>query len=1040
MTTLHEMIRAHAENADAAQHTALLAPGRPSLSYRALSEQCEYVARCLAGAGVGSSDRVVLVLPNGPEMAACFLGVARVATCAPLNPAYKEAELDFYFDDLTPKALIVDPALGSAAGDIARARGIPVLALKSEATWPAGRFELLGVDPSDKPLAPAEPSAIALALHTSGTTSRPKMVPLSQANLFASAGHIASTLQLTAQDRCLNIMPLFHIHGLIGVLLSSVRAGGSVVCSPGFDPSNFFDWLAQQKPSWISAVPTMYEAIAHHARTRREAIKDVALRFLRSSSSSMPPSLMAALEDTFGVPVVESYGMTEATHQMASNPLPPRVRKPGSVGIAAGPEIAIMHPQRAELLPRGEHGEIVIRGPNVTSGYVANPQANAGAFSEGWFRTGDQGYFDEDGYLFINGRLKEQINRGGEKISPREIDEATLSLPGVRQAVAFALPHKTLGEDVALAVVLNAGATLDEDVIRSHLARQLAAFKVPARILFLSEIPKGPTGKVQRISLAAQLASLLREDYVAPTNEIETALCAIWAQVLEVERVGIRNNYFALGGDSLQALGISARAAERGLMMPVDVLFREPTIERLAPHLRPFEDFASQGDTEPGAINLYGFQRLILFPGIARPQGFSSPSEAVFELDGAVDPKALLRAVSALAEHHDAFRLSFTRGEARWTQRLMPSAELGSEAIEAILCASDPATFASDVAKLHQNFDLAQSPLFRFAYTRGARGKIAIVAHHLVADAMSLRILAEDLAAAYSRALLEQPIALPPVPTPIAAFMRRYERAASRGRFDKDHAGWFQVLGDEDDDGPLPDWTQSASVGSMRHLLLDLGSVSAKILRYANERNVPARDVLLAAAITAAAEALELEEIGVLLMSNGREQPLFGDLSRTVGCVVNMLPLRLSPPRAGSFELSRKWMTDAIKSLPTGGFSIPAMYLSEPSDVWMRVAMMQVAAHLFVNYKGVLGPRSALAPSLPGMRGLPCTYDTAQMMSHLQPEGAALPHSFALQLHFEQVGDALFGDLYCATDIHDPRIMSVLSDRLLARLAKVGES
>jgi acyl-CoA synthetase (AMP-forming)/AMP-acid ligase II len=1037
MGTLYELIRAHAEDPNARERPALLAPGRPPSSYAALLEQCDYVARCLAACGVANGDRVALVLPNGPEMAACFLSVASFAGCAPLNPAYKEAELEFYFEDLAPKVLIVDPALPSPAAELARARGIAVCELRTRSEQHAGRFELSPVALSDRALLPSPPDAIALVLHTSGTTSRPKMVPLSQSNLFVSAGHIGATLQLTPDDRCLNIMPLFHIHGLIGVLASSVRAGAGVLCTPGFDAARFPDWLGQECPTWISAVPTMYEAIANHAGSRCDAIARGRLRLLRSSSSSLAPSLMASLENTFDVPVIESYGMTEATHQMASNPLPPGVRKPGSVGRAAGPEIAIVHPDRFELLPQGETGEIAIRGPNVTRGYIANPAANAASFQEGWFRTGDLGHIDADGYLFISGRLKEQINRGGEKIAPREVDEAILLLCDVRQAVTFAVPHKTLGEDLAAAVVLRAGASLDADAIRAHLAERLAPFKMPARILFLDEIPKGPTGKIQRIGLAKQLASWLEEEYVAPKSAIEQQLVEIWADVLKLDVVGTRSNFFALGGDSLRALTISARAAERRLMLPVDVLFREPTIERLAPHVKAIEDFSDPSDSQPGALTLYGFQRVILFPGAAMPEHFSSPSEVVFELDEPIDRAALERAVLALCRHHDAFRFSFAQGKTTWTQRLLAEEEIGPEVVAASIHECAPEELVSRVSAMHRRFDLARPPLFRFVFTRGAPSSLVIVAHHLAADAMSLRIVAEDLALAYQSARLQEPIELPHVPTPAVVFMRRYERAARKGRFRPDQAAWMRVLGDEEDDDAVPDWTKSAVVGAMRHLGLDLGSMSPHILRYASAHNVPPRDILLAASIDAAAAAFGVDELRVLLMSSGREQPLFGDLSRTVGCFVNLLPLRLRPPRGASFEAARQWMSDQIMNLPSGGFSIPAMYLTEPSDVWLRIAMWQVASQMFINYKGVLGPRAALGPTSAGMRGQPCTYDIAKTMTHLQTEAGELPRSFALQLHFEQVGDAFFGDLYCATDLHGPHLLGTLAECLVERLGRI---
>jgi acyl-CoA synthetase (AMP-forming)/AMP-acid ligase II len=299
-------------------------------------------------------------------------------------------------------------------------------------------------------------------------------------------------------------MPLFHIHGLIAGLLAPLSAGGQVCCTPGFDALHFFRWMEEARPTWYTAVPTMHQAILARAHRHEDLIRKHPVRFIRSSSSALPPQVIRELEATFGAPVIESYGMTEAAHQMASNPLPPGARKPGTVGLAAGPEVAIMD-AAGNLLPRGVPGEIVIRGPNVTAGYQNNAKANAEAFSNGWFRTGDQGVMDADGYLSITGRLKEIINRGGEKISPREVDEILMDHPAVRQVVTFAVPHDKLGEDVAAAVVLRDGATATEKELREFVSRHLAPFKVPRTILFLDEIPKGATGKLQRIGLAQKL-------------------------------------------------------------------------------------------------------------------------------------------------------------------------------------------------------------------------------------------------------------------------------------------------------------------------------------------------------------------------------------------------------------------------------------------------------------------------------------------------------------------------------------------------------
>ena len=345
----------------------------------------------------------------------------------------------------------------------------------------AGIFRLEGDAigaPSPRRLAEADD--IALLLHTSGTTSRPKLVPLSHANLAASAGHIGATLGLDADDRCLNIMPLFHIHGLIAAVLSSLAAGGSVFCTPGFNALRFFQWLGEARPSWYTAVPTMHQAILARAARNPDALAAASLRFIRSSSASLPPQVMAELEATFGCPVIESYGMTEAAHQMASNSLPPGMRKAGSVGTAAGPEVAIMAPD-GQILKPGQVGEIVIRGPNVTSGYEKNPDANASAFAHGWFHTGDQGVLDEDLYLRVTGRLKEIINRGGEKISPLEVDDVLMDHPAIAQVVTFAMPHDKLGEEVAAAIVLREGSSATESDIRSFASDAACRLQGPAQ-------------------------------------------------------------------------------------------------------------------------------------------------------------------------------------------------------------------------------------------------------------------------------------------------------------------------------------------------------------------------------------------------------------------------------------------------------------------------------------------------------------------------------------------------------------------------------
>ncbi|MGH6798693.1 MAG: AMP-binding protein, partial [Roseiarcus sp.] len=420
--TLRDLIASGRDDA-----VAIAAHGAPPLTYAALRALIDRAGRSLNDLGVGRGDRVGIVLPNGPEMATTFLSVASAAASAPLNPAYRQDEFEFYLGDLGAKALIVEAGSASVALRAAEKLGVALITLTPEREAGAGAFRLSGSAAVAARPGPAGGDEVALILHTSGTTSRPKIVPLRQANIWTSARNIAAWLELSANDRALNVMPLFHIHGLIAGLSAPLSRGGAVFCTPGFNALKFFAEMEEARPTWYTAVPTMHQAILTRAGRHKEIIARNSLRFARSSSSSLPPTVIAELEAVFKCPVIEAYGMTEATHQMASNPLN-GIRKPGSVGLAAGPEISIMG-EAGRLLGRGETGEVVIRGESVTAGYENNPKANSEAFVNGWFRTGDQGVIDADGYLSLTGRLKEIINRGGEKISPREVDEALMGHP-----------------------------------------------------------------------------------------------------------------------------------------------------------------------------------------------------------------------------------------------------------------------------------------------------------------------------------------------------------------------------------------------------------------------------------------------------------------------------------------------------------------------------------------------------------------------------------------------------------------------------------
>jgi acyl-CoA synthetase (AMP-forming)/AMP-acid ligase II len=544
-----------------------------------LNNQVDYTIQMLRTKGVGRNDRIAIVMPNGPEMAVALLAVSSIATSAPLNPASSEAEFEFYLSDLRPKAMLVGKGIDSRARTVAHAQDIPTLELSPIVQAEAGIFALEGdIQNRRTAVCPAQPDDVALALYTSGTTSRPKLVPLTHTNLYTSAVHLRDIYELGEEDRCLNVMPLFHLHGLAVALLVPLAACGSVVCTPGFDASRFFGWVDAFKPTWYTAVPSMHVAILAQAEANRAVIARRPLRFIGSRSAALPVPVLFELERVFGAPVLEAYGLTETSPTVASNRLAPARRKPGSVGQAAGPKVAIMA-EGGNLLPAGQTGEIVVRGVTVFRGYDGNPEANKDAFLSGWFRTGDQGYLDDEGYLFVSGRLKEIINRGGEKVAPREVDDVLMDQPSVAQAVAFAIPHPTLGEDIAAAVVLREGAQTTAQQVREWAFDRLAAHKVPSQIMIVDQLPAGPTGKVQRSALVEELADRLKPLFASPENWIEDALISIWTDVLGKDQIGVLDNFFALGGDSLTATQLVSRVRARfHVELMLESVFREPTL------------------------------------------------------------------------------------------------------------------------------------------------------------------------------------------------------------------------------------------------------------------------------------------------------------------------------------------------------------------------------------------------------------------------------------------------------------------------------
>jgi len=567
---------------------AIAAPDRAPLTYAALWSQIKHSAIFLNGTGIGRGDRIAISLPQGPEMAVAFLAISSVAIGAPINPVLSAGDFESVLRGLNPKAILVLSGDDGPVQAAARGLGIPIIEICPEPDAPAGVFTIRGDNFKLSTTGGfAEPGDIGLILPTSGTTSRSKLVPLTHLNFCAAADNTRAALGLTEYDRCLNVMPLFHGHGLVAGVVASILAGATVMCTPNFDPVKFFAWMDEFCPTWFTAVPTIHHAIISEAQRHQEIISHTPLRFIRSASAPLPMPLMEELERVFKVFVTESYGLSEAL-QLTNTPLDLQKRKVGSLGVPGNSEIAIMD-QTGKFLEPGEAGEIVCRGPVVMAAYLNDSGKSESCFTDGWFRTGDIGYLDADGYLYMTGRFKEIINRGGEKVLPQEVDQALMACPAITQAVTFGIPDPVLGEKVASVVVLRPGMTATAEEIREFAAARLSEFKVPNRVLILPSIPTNPTGKLVRREIAERYGTIAAQllhsvaTKVKPRYHLEYYLSRLWEELLDVRPLGVTDDFFNYGGNSLLAARMMEEIEEDfGQTLHPSILYSAPTVEQLA--------------------------------------------------------------------------------------------------------------------------------------------------------------------------------------------------------------------------------------------------------------------------------------------------------------------------------------------------------------------------------------------------------------------------------------------------------------------------
>jgi acyl-CoA synthetase (AMP-forming)/AMP-acid ligase II/acyl carrier protein/NRPS condensation-like uncharacterized protein len=784
--SLAELIAYHARTMP--DREAILAPGRVPMDYRTLWSCATQTLAALRSAGIGRTDRVAVVLPDGPEAAAAIVSVAAASVCVPLNPSFTADEWRRYFNETRAAVLLTSPATASPSRAVARAHGIPVIDISPPPSRSAACFRITNVPnkhASGDNFASGHDDALILL--TSGTISRPKTIPLTHGAVCQSAANVGAAIELTPQDRLLSVLPLFHGHGLISGVIAALCAGSSVICTPGFDATAFFDWLIEFRPTWYTAVPTIHRAILETAEKHQKSVRQSSLRLIRSASSTLPAKVLRGLEALFKVPVIDTFGMTEAATQIAANPL--HRRKSGSVGIAAGAEIAILD-DAGRQLAAGERGEIALRGPTITRGYDNDPASTREAFRDGWFRTGDLGYLDQDGYLFIVGRIKEVINRGGQKVAPGEVEEVLLSHPDVVEAAVFSRPHPRLGADVAAAIVLRHDAKVGTQELRSFVRKRLSSFKVPSLIRIVPDIPRGAGGKIKRAELAAAFALTqpAARRHGAPRSELQREIAKIWADLLELEQIGVEQDVFALGVDSIIITQMILRLHERfGVDLSFDDLLAAPTIAALAMRVQrstkhagaalsavqepKLDDAGAITVRHPVAIvqeRMLRIEREV--PGL--PQ-FNLPF--AYRLRGVLNVTALKRSLAEVVRRHDSLRTSFTWRDGQPVAAVIPPIEARISFRVHDLAESIPVANLQAKALLRRKarlaaeqeslkaFDMSCAPLFRARLLRlGTNDHVLLlVIHDIVIDGWSMGVLMQEVAELYGAFTGGTPAQLP---------------------------------------------------------------------------------------------------------------------------------------------------------------------------------------------------------------------------------------------------------------------------------------
>ena len=919
--TLGGVIRAHSETRPDA--TAIFAPGRRPLSYAALIAFMDAMRARMNDGGIGRGDRVALAVASRPEMAVAHLALSNTATSVPIDPNAPAAEIEGALVSLRATAMILSDGMDGPARDCASRLGIQILTLFPQLDAPAGLFTLSdGMPGTTAQPGPVQPDDVAFAVRTSGTTSKPKIVPISH-RLAAARGRIeAAAFDLKHHDRCLNFRPL-HLHsGINAGLMVPLSAGGSVILPAGFDAVAFFDQIAFFGATWYVGSPAYHDAILEQVRCHPDLRHRHVLRFVRSSSHRLAPEAMAKLEATFGVPFLERFGGTESG-LIARNPPPPALRKPGTVGLPVDSAVALLADNGSVLGPdvADVMGEILVRGTGVFDGYEDNPEADAVAFFDGWYRTGDLGKWDEDGYLTVCGRVKEVINRGGQKISPTEVEDALLRHPRIAEAACFAVPHPTLGEDIAAAIVLAdpAEGVIDAAAVAEFLAPDLAAFKIPKRLVCCEVLPRGPTGKLHRLSLAATVgigpimdeADSFAFDPGAFEGKWEAEIAALWRDILKRSTVGLRENFFVLGGDSLMAARLLARIGElTGIDLPLPCIFGEGgTVAGLAQLVRAAEngaDIAAPSSIagpiarrDPAAITPLSFsQERLRFLSEIDPNDHIYNTQGAVRLRGSLMPHVLRRVLNAIVARHEILRASFPIVDGELRQMIAPELKLDMPVID--LTAVVPRDRENEIQRIareeaRRRYDLAHGPLIGAKLIKCADDEhvLLLPKHHLVFDGQSSGILYREIAALYGAFARSEPSPLAELPIQFGDYAAWQRDRLSGARLDAELSYWLDHLQgappllDLPTDRPRPE-TQSYQGGRCWFSLSS--ALTAAVDGFSRRLGVTPFITLLAGFELLLHRYSGQDDFVLGTVVGGRTRP---ELEELLGLFVNTLPLRV---------------------------------------------------------------------------------------------------------------------------------------------------